>query len=336
VVLVVGGILLLGGGDDGGGEVTTSTTVDERDEELEQLQEDADDAFDELPSALADSCELADVEDNDEGVVADITCEPEDPDEGAEDVAITVFDDEDEVGDAFSDAGDDAGEDLDTSGDCESDRYAAHAWAANDEPDAVVGQVACFLDDDEESQIVWTVDDQSLIAVAHRADDSDALLYRWWAELVDRAPADESDDDFPNDIEETLLSHVPSDFRDACTRAELRPRETASVRCVPESGASVVYYNQYPTGAGATAQYQILLGDFDVARNSGESDACPFEGTLSVGDDTQGRVFCAVNDEDLEVLVWSNRPLAIQAEATILQGTSVPDFWTWWTTAGPS
>jgi serine/threonine-protein kinase len=336
VVLVVGGILLLGGGDDGGREVTTETTVDERAEELEQLEEDAEDAFDELPSALADVCELGDVEDNDDGVIADITCEPEDPDEGAESIAITVFEEEDEVGDAFSDAEDDAGEDLDTSGDCESDRYAAHAWAADDEPDAVVGQVACFLDDDEESSIVWTVDDQSLIAVAHRADDSDALLYRWWAGLVDRAPADESDDDFPNDVEETLLSHVPSDFRDSCTRAELRPRETASVRCEPESGASVVFYNQYPTGAGATAEYEILRADFAVDRNVGESDACPFEGTLTVAEDTQGRVFCGRNTEDREVLVWTNRPLGIQAEATIRAGTSVPDFWTWWTTAGPS
>ena len=132
-----------------------------------------------------------------------------------------------------------------------------------------------------------------------------------------------------------LLTHVPSEFRDSCTRADLRPRETASVRCEPATGASVVFYNQYPTAQGATAEYEALRSLNNVQRNIGANDECPFEGSLTIDGASHGRVFCA-NSPQGELIVWSNRDLAIQTEATIAEGTSVPDFWQWWTTAGPS
>jgi serine/threonine protein kinase len=333
LVLVVGAVLLSsGGGDDGGGGDPTTTTVDEDAEALEEAQQAAEDAFDELPDDLQDACELDDVEDNDRGVIATMSCEP---DEGADEIAITVFEDEDDVGDAFADAEDNSAEDLEDPGDCSVDRYAAQAWTSNDEPDAVLGQVACYLTDDEEAELVWTVDDQSLVAVAHRNDDSDGSLYEWWADLVDVAPLD-TGDDFPNAEEETLLSHVPSDYRDTCERAELRPQETASVQCHPESGAASVFYNQYPDGQGAQAEYEALRRGNDVERNTGQNNECPFEGRLTVGEETQGRVFCAMQDGGGSFMAWSNRPLAIQAEATIAENTTVAEFWTWWTTAGPS
>jgi hypothetical protein len=332
LVLLVGGAFFLfgGSGDDGGGDDPTTTTVDTEAQELEEAQQAADDAFGELPPALQAACELNDVEDNDEGVVASISCEPSD---GADDIQITVFEDEDDVGDAFGETEDRADEPLDEAGDCEVDRYASQAYASEDDPESIVGQVACYLTDGN-AEIVWTVDDQSLIAVASRGDDGDAALYRWWAELVDVAPTDDSDD-FPNTEESSLLTHVPSDFRDTCTRAELRPREIASVRCTPSEGASVVFYNQYPSAQGATAEYETLRSLNNVSRNTGNNNECPFEGSLTIDDESRGRVFCA-NSENGELLVWSNRELAIQTEATIADGATVAEFWEWWTGAGPS
>jgi len=131
---------------------------------------------------------------------------------------------------------------------------------------------------------------------------------------------------------------VPEEFRDTCIRAELRPREIASVQCSPPSGASVVFYNQYPSPQGANAQYETLRGINNIQRNLNleDPDACPYESPLTINDEPTGRVFCANNDQGVQILVWSNRALAIQAEATIAEGASVAEFWDWWTNAGPS
>jgi hypothetical protein len=334
LVLVVAGVLLLGGGgddsggDDGGG--STTTTVDPNVEALAAAEE----AFDELPDGLDhDACELdEDVADYDEGVVAQADCEP---DEGADEVSVTVFEDDEALGSAFADAEDEAAEELSTEDDCRTSHYATHTWSSNDEPDAVSGQVACYLTDGGDAGLAWTLDDQDLLYVATRDDGDDAEIYNWWIDLVDRAAPTESAD-FPNDDERELLSHVPSDLRDTCIRAELREREIASVQCSPNRGASVVFYNQYPTAQGATAQYEVLRSAYDVPRASGDVGACPHEGGLTVDGESTGRVFCALNDSGQEFLAWSNRPLAIQTEATIADGATVEDFWDWWTTAGPS
>jgi hypothetical protein len=333
LLLVVGGALLLGGGGDDSGDDGGSPTTDTVDENAEALDA-AQTAFDDLPDGLDhDQCELdEDVGDYDDGVVAQADCEP---DEGADEVSVTVFDDAEALGSAFADVEDESAEELSTEEDCQTSHYATHTWTSTDEPDAVLGQVACYLTDDDQAGLAWTLDDQNLLYVAHRSDGDDAPIYNWWIDLVDRAAPDDSAD-FPNDDESELLAHVPSDFRDTCVRAELRPREIASVQCTPNRGASVVFYNAYPTPQGATAQYEVLRGANDVPRNSGDTNTCPHEAGLTIDDVSTGRVFCAYNDAGDAILVWSNRALAIQTEATIAPGATIQDFWDWWTTAGPS
>ena len=270
--------------------------------------------------------------DNDRGVVADISCEPS---QGAAEVRVVVFEDEDDVDEAFAEAESAAGQELATDADCETARYAVHSWATADDPNGVAGQVACYLDDNGNAGLAWTDANASWTAVARRPDDGDAALYEWWAHLVDRA-APEDTEDFPNPAEAQLLAHVPADLRDSCVRAELRPLETASVQCSPTSGAASVFYNQYPNGRGATAEYQSLLATAEVDRNTGNENECPFEGTLTVGSETRGRVFCGLQPDGDAFMAWTNRPLAIQSEATIAPGATVAQFWDWWTTAGPS
>ncbi len=334
VVLVVGGALLFGGGDDGGDDEDDDRRQEEarEAEEEEEAQEEAEAAFELLPGSLGDnSCDLGDVDDYDAGVVAVFACSPA---QGADDVELTVYDDADDADGAFADAQTVAAEELDPEGDCESDRYASHTWTTEEDSEGVAGQVACWLDDEEHAGLAWTNTEDQLAAVATREDGSDASLYRWWADLVGRGDPAQSED-FPNALETLLLGHVPTDLRESCVRADLRPNETASVQCTPESGAAVVFYNQYPTASTMNAQYETLLEDGGVARNTGADDECPFEGELTIEDENNGRVFCFLQDDGDAYMVWTNRPLMIQAEAGIAEGATVPQFWQWWTNAGP-
>ncbi len=104
-----------------------------------------------------DDCELEDVEDYDDDVIAELSC---DPAEGADDLALTVFDDDGDLDDAYDEAQAPAGEELDTSGDCATDIYAAHSWTTADEPDGVAGSVACYRDGNGGSAIAWTENEQ--------------------------------------------------------------------------------------------------------------------------------------------------------------------------------
>ena len=334
--LIIGGVVVLSGGDDGGGgssdDESTATTIDQEAADLAAAEDAADEAFGALPPALAAACDLGDVEENDRGVVANISCEPS---QGADEVRVIVFEDDDDVDEAFAEAESAAGEELATDEDCQTARYAVHSWATADDPDGVAGQVACYLDDGGNAGLAWTDANASWTAVARRSDDGDAALYEWWSDLVDRAaPADT--EDFPNPAEVQLLTHVPTDLRDSCVRAELRPQETASVQCSPAAGAASVFYNQYPNAQGAAAEYQSLLATAGVDRNTGDENECPFEGTLTVGTETTGRVFCGLQPDGDAFMAWTSRALAVQSEATIAPGATVAEFWDWWTTAGPS
>lgn len=334
LTLVGGGVLLLGGDDDDGPPIPT---VDPEAERLEEAQDDAEDAFDDLPPAIADSCELEDVADYDDDVVMEASCdglERGDGIVGADDLTVTVFDDDGDLADAYDEAQDPAAQDLDTAGDCVEDRFAAHSWTTASDAQGVAGSVACFLDGGQDAGLVWTEDEGLLLGVASRNDDSDGTLYQWWAELVERSEP-ETVDEFPNASEAELLTHVPAGFRDTCIRADLRPGESASVQCSPDSGAASVFYNQYGGAAAAADQYQDLRDAEGVAPNSGRTNRCPFEGSLTIDDQESGRVFCARQADGDVILVWTNRGLAIQAEATMADGATVRQFWTWWSDAGP-
>ena len=90
-----------------------------------------------------------------------------------------------------------------------------------------------------------------------------------------------------------------------------------------------------PTAAGR-ALFPVIEESLDAiaAKVRGLSEP-GLEGSLTVDGESRGRVFCA-NRPEGQLLVWSNRDLSIQTEATIAPGATVPEFWEWWTTAGPS
>ena len=145
----------------------------------------------------------------------------------------------------------------------------------------------------------------------------------------------ETVEEFPNAGEAMLLTHVPAPFRSTCIRAELRPTETASVQCFPPRGASSVFYNQYRNAAASAAVYKNLIEGGGVTRGTGETNGCPFENTLTIDGQESGRVACYFLDSGEERLAWTNRALSILAEGSIADGTSLDQFWNWWTTAGP-
>jgi hypothetical protein len=127
---------------------------------------------------------------------------------------------------------------------------------------------------------------------------------------------------------------VPGELRDSCIRAELRPTESASVQCFPSQDATTVFYNQFASPAAATTQYDSLRENNGVARDTGEANGCPVEDSLVIDEQPSGRVFCALRDDGGHNLVWTNRSLAILAEASNIDGP-LRRFWDWWTTAGP-
>ena len=47
-------------------------------------------------------------------------------------------------------------------------------------------------------------------------------------------------------------------------------------------------------------------------------------------------MFCGIQPNGDAFLAWTNRPTAIQAEATVAPGATIAEFWDWWTNAGPS
>ena len=90
-----------------------------------------------------------------------------------------------------------------------------------------------------------------------------------------------------------------------------------------------------PDGAGRHGPVRGAAGHQRRRPQHGDDDECPFEGSLTV--DGESRAGCsAPQHAGDEIIVWSNRPLAIQTEATIAEGATVAEFWDWWTTAGPS
>jgi hypothetical protein len=283
--------------------------------------------LDALPASLRRDCDLEEPPE-DEPVLAEASCAP---DVGADEVEVTAFARASALNDAYDEALEPAAEDPDRDADCATAHYAEHPWTTEDEEDDEVGRVACFYDGDDESWIVWTDDREDLLLVAQRNDDDDAALYQWWVEAVDRFDPNP----FPNDAEADLLTHVPEGMRDSCGRAELRERETASVQCTPDAGASSVFYNQYRSAQDAIGQYGQLRRAAGVDLVTGQTDECPFENAVVIDEVRTGRVFCAINDSGSAYLVWTHRPLEIQAEATIAPGASVPEFWAWWANAGP-
>lgn len=330
LLVVVGAVVLLGGGDDGPSE--EELAQQEAEAELADREEAADDVYDDLPAALREDCELGDVADiDDDDIVAEMDC---DPGNGIAEMTLVAYDDRDDLGQAFADNQERAAQPLASDEDCTTSRYAVHSWATQDDPEGVAGQVACYLDGEGGSGITWTLDEPQLLGEALRTDENDGTLYQWWADLVDREAPVEANA-FPNPAEQALLTHVPASFRNTCVRAELRPNEISSVQCTPRSRSSIVFYSEYPSVTLMSDEYRILRENGGVDSNTGEVNTCPFEGTLTVSDVERGRVFCAFQADGDAYLVWTNRPTTILSEATIAPGTTVRQFWRWWTTAGP-
>jgi Protein kinase domain len=324
VLVAVGGFLLFGGGDDGGSDATRDTTEDTTPDPGQQF-------IASLPEPLQRIC---DPDDPQGDAVAAATCEPS---TGADELTIQGFSDDQARDEAFAVAQDDAAEVLDPNGECQTDRYAVHGWTTTDDPDGEVGQVACFLDAAGEATVVWTDAEARFVASAHRADDQDATLYGWWADLVDRAePGPPVTEAFPNALESELLTHVPAGYRDTCIRADLRETETASVQCTPNRGAATVFYSQYETASSTVDGYEALRQAAGVGQYVGQNNDCPFENALIIQGVRTGRVLCALDADGDAYLVWTNRQLQILSEASVAPGEDVAGLWNWWTTAGPN
>jgi hypothetical protein len=61
-------------------------------------------------------------------------------------------------------------------GDCETDHAAYRSWSVGD----LDGRFLCALTDEGDLEIVWTYDDEQIIASAIRRDNDLDVLLGWW------------------------------------------------------------------------------------------------------------------------------------------------------------
>lgn len=154
-----------------------------------------------------------------------------------------------------------------------------------------------------------------------------------------RAPAEDTDtgDDsdlgaFPNQFEQNLLSHLPEDFIELCSRLEFDLPQTANaaITCTPV-GADFISYVQYDNSAAMNRDYNKSVIDQGVIKNSGGAECqngSPSEGTYTLGKKTAGRLMCYMHGSEAW-MDWTHDSLSIYTFASRSDGnlSKLFDFW---------
>ncbi|MEH1124361.1 Hsp70 family protein [Micromonospora sp. CPCC 206061] len=189
----------------------------------------------------------------------------------------------------------------------------------------------------------WSV--ESLL-LAGRAAGTDAEgLSAWWradsgppVKRVVEAVNAQASPAFPTAEEQALLARVPERSRVDClrpspeqVRANVGVEPVVAVVCGPTSGASIVFYYQFPSQAAMRRSYgSVGSNDEDCTKlPRGFVGEAPWQrGGLS------GRLSCATGENGNRRLVWTSDQLAIQAFA--FQGGDPTAMIDWWRhDAGP-
>lgn len=134
-----------------------------------------------------------------------------------------------------------------------------------------------------------------------------------------------------------VLASVPEDLRASCEESppEDWPADAvASVKCAPESGADVVWYDMFASADAMDAYYFGVVANNGLARGTGgPCDKKPGEVTFRVGSDPAGRLVCYRAD-DAVWFVWKTNEVLIVATAA-RSGDKFGPLYEFWTLAGP-
>jgi hypothetical protein len=142
---------------------------------------------------------------------------------------------------------------------------------------------------------------------------------------------------FPNQFEQDLLSHLPEDFIDQCSRLEFELPQTANaaITCTP-NGADFIGYVQYDRFEPMNRDYNSSVRDQGVIRNSGSAgcqNGSPAEGTYTRGNKSPGRLMCYF-DGDEAWMDWTHDTLSIYTFASRSDG-NLKKLFNFWVNAGP-
>ena len=143
--------------------------------------------------------------------------------------------------------------------------------------------------------------------------------------------------EFPNQFEQALLSHLPEDFLDLCSRLEFDLPQTANaaITCTPE-GADFIGYVQYDRPEPMNRDYNKSVVDQGVIRNSGSAgcqNGSPSEGTYTRGNKSPGRLMCYMDGNE-GWMDWTHDSLSIYSFASRSDG-NLSKLFTFWINAGP-
>jgi hypothetical protein len=134
-----------------------------------------------------------------------------------------------------------------------------------------------------------------------------------------------------------VLASIPEHIRSSCEESppgDWPAEAVASVKCIPESGADVIWYDMFATSDAMDAYYFAVVTDNGLTRGTGgPCDKRPGEVTFQVGDDPAGRLACYRRDESAW-FVWKNNSVLIVATAA-RSGDKFAPLYDFWTSAGP-
>lgn len=118
------------------------------------------------------------------------------------------------------------------------------------------------------------------------------------------------------DAEATLRSHIPAAFAADCTTFTPFSGALASLYCLPPSGdVEFVYYDLFPDAASMNSQYDTLVANSGVSRDTGDCSQGPAEGSYTVGGTEAGRAVCLENLSGNAQIQWTDDELFILATA---------------------
>jgi hypothetical protein len=210
-----------------------------------------------------------------------------------------------------------------------------------------LGSMLCYMDKQNRPVLEWTV--EPLLVTVRATGASPADLVKWWddtgfgipLEKVVTAANKAAKPEFPTAAESALLDRVPADTKKNC----MRPSEswvevhgaaanTAGVVCGPSSGASIIFYYQFPDANTMNAAYygQQSASGRDCRQSPPNFTAdAPYER----GGDT-GRLSCGTADNAAKspYLIWTSNRFNILVLA--FQAWDQADLLAWWQNgAGP-
>lgn len=142
---------------------------------------------------------------------------------------------------------------------------------------------------------------------------------------------------FPNTVEQTLLTHVPSAIRSSCTRVHVvYPDELDSVRCTP-SGQPNIDYTLFADADTMNLAYQDDMNFFgDPTNNADGCSSGNYENSYTISGTEAGRWACVVDKTNGRVIEWTDDATLILSYAASTTATWNGMISFWKNEAGPA